>query len=137
MSDDLFPEYTEGLDEEWREVFDTLVGQGKSPSGVRGAIEYATTIKTQEQAADEWGTSTVSIRHLKDDVVEAGPIDIAQHANWSWSKTTKADYLTELAEELGWEKGEEYRIEHGDSPVLTRKGWREVHELIIGKKEDH
>lgn len=136
MTDDLFPEYTEGLDEEWREAFDTLVGQGKAPSGVRAAIEYATTLKSQQQAAEEWNTTMMTMRNLKDDVIEAGPIDGDTSTDHYWSKTKEKDYLDSLAEELGWEEGDQYRIQD-NSPFLTMDGWREIHELIVGKMEDH
>lgn len=130
MSDELFPKYKHGLDKQWCEAFDTLVGRGKSPSGARAAIEYATTIKTQQQVADEYDVAVHTIRAQKDEVIEVAPVDESQLANYSWDETTKKDYADEIADELGWTIGEQYRVEPY-TPILSRKGWRELHEKII------
>lgn len=58
----------EELPDEYIDTFETLTGQGASPSGVAAAIEWVDTNKTQDQLADEYGVSTVTIRSNANEV---------------------------------------------------------------------
>lgn len=49
------------LDEKYHDIYDSMTGLGRSPKVVLACIEYIETEKTQAEAADEYGVSSVAV----------------------------------------------------------------------------
>jgi len=129
--EDLFAEEKEELGEEWHETFDMLVGKGSSPSGVKAAIEYVTTEKTQAEITDEFNVSEPTIRNLYPAVLAIGPKDDLE------SKTGPSGMrLSEIAEVVveakGWDEDIHYSVNEatygsGKSVNLLKDGWQALY----------
>lgn len=140
MVPEMFAKHKEDLPEEWHETFDTLVGQGNSPSGIKAAIEYVTTDRSQPDVAEEFGTSDTTIRNLQEAVVALGPADRIRRGG-SWSSTTTArDCCTFLADHLGWEEGVEYSLREpyngsNPQPNLLKSGWQSLVAEVVEERD--
>lgn len=136
---DLWADHKKDLPEEWHETFDALVGAGSSPSGVKAAIEYVTTEKNQEEVAEEFGTSMVTVRNQYPAVIALGPVDEVTPA--AESRWRIIDMVEALSQHLGWEEGTHYSVSQAHEGAtrqvsLNKAGWQSIMDAIRGDDDE-
>lgn len=69
----IWSRYSDRLPDSVREMFFDAIGKGKSPKGAAAAIYYGLNYEvTQAEAAEEFGTTTVTLRNIRDEFKEMG-----------------------------------------------------------------
>lgn len=133
---DLWTEHKQELDPEWHDAFDALTAQGKSPSGIKAAIEYVTSTKSQEEVSKEFNISEVTIRNLQAAVIALGPLDARVGTQQRKGQQSALDLCTHIADRLGWQEGVEYSVNEpggytSSQPRLLKAGWQALHDELV------
>jgi hypothetical protein len=138
MAEDLFAAEKAELPDEWHETFDALTAQGYAPRSIKATIEYVRTQKTQEECAEEFGSSHSTIQGLQSAVVALGPVDNATQSIGGRGSMKTADYCERIADRLGWEEGEDYTVAdyNSSSIALNKSAWRSLHRAVVANTEE-
>lgn len=131
-------EYKERIDEEYHEVFETLVGAGSNPKTVGAAIQYVTTADTQAECADDWECTAVAVRQNYPGVLALLDQDSVVGGRTRSGSETAEDVVAEIVELLDWEEGREYSVSESSGSVLVsvnKAGLVSVRDALTGDGE--
>jgi hypothetical protein len=127
-------EYRKRIDSDYHDLFTELVGHGSNPKAIGASIEYVTTTATQEEAADNWDCSQVAVRSNYPAILAMLDRDGVEP---SAAPETAIDVVEEIAENLGWEEGDEYSVSRAYSSAtanvaVNKPGLVSVRDAVVG-----
>lgn len=123
----------EQIPEDYHDTFETLVGQGASPSGVAASIEYMVDGEaTQNQISEKYEVSNVTIRSNLSAVCALEDIDRNEVSGQGKRTGTKKriEYVEDLADKFGWEAGTDYKTSdqpHDQDGILYKQAIIDLH----------